>query len=98
MEELIGVVAVTLIFGGGGLFLLSLSPVGRAVADRNRGRGAGLGDERIRDLLDGHDAMLDEMETMRTDVADLQERLDFTERLLTKGRAEELHSSEDVKN
>ena len=98
MEELIGVVAVTLIFGGGGLFLLSLSPVGRAVADRIRGRGAGLGDERIRDLLDGHDAMLDEMETMRTDVADLQERLDFTERLLTKGRAEELHSSEDVKN
>ncbi len=98
MEELIGIVAVTLIFGGGGLFLLSLSPVGRAVADRIRGKGVGLGDERIRDLLDGHDAMLDEMETMRTDVADLQERLDFTERLLTKGRAEELHSSEDVKN
>lgn len=98
MDDLIGVVAVTFIFGGGGLFLLSLSPVGRAVADRIRGRGGGLGDERVRQMLDSQDAMLDEMETLRTDVADLQERLDFTERLLTKGRSEDLHGSEDVKN
>ena len=98
MVDPIGLVVVTLIFGGGSLFLLSISPIGRAVADRIRSRGVGLGDERIRDLLDSHDAMLDEMEVMRTDVTDLQERLDFTERLLTKGRSGDLHSSEDVKN
>jgi len=98
MVDPIGLVVVTLLFGGGSLFLLAISPIGRAVADRIRNRGVGLGDERIRDLLDGHDAMLDEMETMRRDVVDLQERLDFTERLLTKARSEPLHSSEDVKN
>ena len=33
-----GVLAITFIFGGGTLFLLSVSPVGRALAERIRGR------------------------------------------------------------
>ena len=35
-----GVLAITFIFGGGTLFLLSLSPVGRALAERIRPRAA----------------------------------------------------------
>jgi hypothetical protein len=35
-----GILAVILIFGGGTLFLLSLSPVGKAFAERLRGHAA----------------------------------------------------------
>ena len=35
-----GVLAITFIFGGGTLFLLAVSPVGRALAERIRSQGA----------------------------------------------------------
>ena len=36
-----GVLAIVFLFGGGTLFLLSISPIGRAVAERIRGKGQG---------------------------------------------------------
>ena len=66
------VLAITLIFGGGTLFLLSISPVGRALADRLRGRVEPAQDP---DLLADVDAL-------RQEVAELHERVDFTERML----------------
>ena len=70
-----GILAITLIFGGGTAFLLSISPIGRAIAERIRSRGA----------VPMHDPeLLAEVDSLRRDVSELQERLDFTERLLAQ--------------
>ena len=74
-----GVLAIVLIFGGGTAFLISYSPVGRAIADRIRGRG--------QHELPGTDpAIIEELEHLRRDVGELQERVDFAERLLQRPR------------
>jgi hypothetical protein len=75
MEDIL---AILFIFGGGTAIVLSFSPVGRAFADRIRGRAAS-------STLD-EGAVLAELESLRADVAELQERVDFSERLLAKGR------------
>jgi hypothetical protein len=67
-----GLFAITFIFGGGTLFLLSISPVGKALADRLRGRAAPTPDPEL----------LAEVDALRQEVADLHERVDFTERIL----------------
>ncbi len=68
-----GVLAITFIFGGGTLFLLSISPVGKAIAERIRGHGT----------VPMHDPeLLGEVDALRRDVAELHERVDFTERLM----------------
>jgi hypothetical protein len=68
-----GLFAITFIFGGGTLFLLSISPVGKALAERIRG-GRPTPDP---DLLA-------EVDALRADVAELHERMDFAERLLAQ--------------
>lgn len=70
-----GVLAIIFIFGGGTLFLLSVSPVGKAFAERLRGGTA------------AHDPeVLDELHQLREEIAELHERVDFTERLLAETR------------
>ena len=72
-----GVLAILFIFGGGTLFLLAISPVGKALADRIRHGRQSLGS--------GPDPeVLNELESLRQDVTDLQERVDFAERLLAQ--------------
>lgn len=72
-----GVLAIIFLFGGGSLFLLAISPVGKAIADRIRHGTQPLGS--------GPDPeMLNEMDQLRQDVTDLQERVDFAERLLAQ--------------
>lgn len=77
MEDIL---ALLLIFGGGTLVAISFSPVGRAFAERIRG---------------GHQssepdpAVLEELDRIRTELGELQERVDFTERLLAKTREQE---------
>jgi hypothetical protein len=74
-----GVLAIILVFGGGTAVLLSFSPVGRALADRiRRGPAAGADPE-----------LLAEVETLRHDLTELQERVDFAERLLVQGPQQE---------
>lgn len=69
------VLAIVLIFGGGTAVLLAFSPIGRALADRIRHR----------DGLPGPDpAVHEELARLRDDVAELQERLEFTERMLAQ--------------
>ncbi len=76
-----GALAIILIFGGGLLFALSLSPVGRALADRIRHGPSGQA---------GSDPeLLAEVQQLRQDVADLHERVDFSERLLSQHREPE---------
>ena len=70
-----GILAITLIFGGGTAFLLSISPIGKAIAERIRSRGA----------VPMHDPeLLAEVDSLRRDVSELQERVDFAERLLSQ--------------
>jgi hypothetical protein len=69
-----GVLAIILIFGGGTLFLLSISPVGKALADRLRGRAQPAPDPEL----------LAEVDALRQEVAELNERVDFTERILAE--------------
>lgn len=71
-----GILAITLIFGGGTLFLLSISPVGRAFADRLRGHAEPMQDPQL----------LAEVDALRQEVAELHERVDFAERILLKSQ------------
>jgi hypothetical protein len=68
-----GLVAIILIFGGGTLFLLSVSPVGRAFAERIRSHGAKSAPD---------PELLAEVDALRQEVSELHERVDFAERLL----------------
>jgi len=70
-----GILAITFIFGGGTLFLLSVSPVGRAIAERIRSHGA----------VPAQDPeLLAEVDQLRREVTELHERMDFTERILSQ--------------
>ncbi len=93
--------AIFFIFGGGATFLLAMSPIGRAIADRIRGRGVGGGagraEDGIRFLQESHDSMLEELDSMRHEIGDLQERVDFTERLIAQKRdQDQLQGRSDV--
>ncbi len=80
MEDII---AVTLIFGGGTLFALSISPIGRAIAERIS-RKASEPSEVVEQLRETQLAMLDDLESVRRELSEVQERVDFAERLLTQ--------------
>jgi hypothetical protein len=69
-----GILAITLIFGGGTLFLLSISPVGKALAERLRGRAEPMQNPEL----------LADVDALRQEVAELHERVDFAERILLK--------------
>jgi hypothetical protein len=72
-----GILAITFIFGGGTLFLLSMSPVGRAIAERIRAHGA----------VPAQDPeLLAEVDQLRRELSELQERMDFAERLLLQNQ------------
>ncbi len=83
MEDIL---AILLIFGGGTLFALSISPVGRAIADRIRGGRAALPDQALDELRDSQMALADDIDTVRQELVELGERLDFAERLLAARR------------
>jgi len=70
------VLAIIFIFGGGSLVLLSFSPIGKAWADRIRGRSLVVQDPEV----------LEDINQLRQEVAELHERLDFSERLLAERR------------
>jgi hypothetical protein len=73
-----GILAIVLIFGGGSFIAISFSPVGRAIADRIRGHSAA--------APSADPAVYEELDRLRTDLTEVQERLDFAERLLAQGR------------
>ena len=82
-----GILAIVLFLGGGTAVLLGFSPVGRAVADRIRGKHALPETEELRaELAEQREAQAEELQQVRQEVADLAERLDFAERLLAQQR------------
>jgi hypothetical protein len=77
MEDIL---AIILIFGGGTTICLAFSPVGKAFAERIRGSAE----------LGGTDpALAAEVDHLRHELGELQERVDFNERLLTQIRQAE---------
>ena len=92
MEDIL---AVTLIFGGGAAFLLAISPIGKAIAYRIKRRG-GVDGETVEELLSDQRAIIEELEAVKHEIADIHERMDFTERLLTNVREKRLGQPEDV--
>ncbi len=85
-----GVLAIIFIFGGGTLFLLAISPVGKAIAERIRRQGGPAVAEDVQAELEGIRAEhLDEVRQLRGEMAEFAERLDFAERLLATQREAE---------
>jgi hypothetical protein len=74
MEDIL---AIILIFGGGTAIAISFSPIGRAIAERIRGHGA---------IAETDPALIADVDDMRAQLSELQERVDFAERLLAKDR------------
>jgi hypothetical protein len=72
MEDIL---ALILIFGGGTAIVLAFSPIGRALADRIRHREPAAAPD---------PAIQEELLRLRDEVSELQERVDFAERLLAQ--------------
>src|SRR6266576_1370266 len=69
MEDILTVI---LIFGGGACIAMAFSPIGRAVADRIRGKSASAGGGDLRtELAEQKDALDQELEAVRREVAAL---------------------------
>ncbi len=84
MEDIL---AIIFIFGGGTLVLLGFSPIGRAIADNIRRKGQlPVADDVRTELAEQREALNEELDGVRREVAELAERLDFAERLLAKNR------------
>lgn len=91
-DEIVGLVAVVLLFGGGTLFLLSISPIGKAVAAKILGRKTPVRDDDGEETLEEVKELRQEVEALRHgvgQVAELAERVDFLERLLAQQREAE---------
>ncbi|HTS89074.1 MAG TPA: hypothetical protein VMG41_11330 [Gemmatimonadales bacterium] len=75
---------IVIVFGGGMLVLLSKTEIGRAIADRIRGHVP---------ASEPPPALLEEVDRLRQEMTELQERMEFAERLLTaRSDAEKLGS------
>ncbi len=80
-----GVLFIVIVFGGGMLFALSKTEIGRALAERIRGGSTQVHTDPV---------LVEEVERLRIEVAELHERVDFAERLLaTKREPDQLESS-----
>ncbi len=81
------ILAIIFLFGGGTMVALGFSPVGRAFADRIRGRSAHPEADDLRaEIGEQHEAVVEQLQEMRRELAELAERLDFAERLLAQRR------------
>ena len=85
--DVTGILAIIFLFGGGTAVALGFSPVGRAFADRIRGKHGTPDVEELRaELTEQRDALAEDLQHVRQEVAELAERLDFAERLLAQSR------------
>jgi hypothetical protein len=73
MEDILTVV---FLFGGGFLTVLAFSPIGKALAARIRGETPPAGN--------ADPAVYEELDRLRQEMNELQERVDFTERVLAQ--------------
>ncbi len=86
-DDIVGLVAIVMLFGGGTVFLLAISPVGKALAARISGKKH-VDDDAAEELKE----LQREVEDMRhlpEQLSELGERVDFLERLVAKQREAE---------
>jgi hypothetical protein len=90
-DGIVGLVAVILLFGGGTLFLLSVSPVGKAFAARILGKkqGAEAPDDQTAEEIKDLRQEVEELRHFGEQVNELGERVDFLERFIAKQREAE---------
>ena len=88
-DDIIGLVAVIGLFGGGTLFLLAISPVGKALAARITGKKGVVADDETAEEVKELRREVDEMRHMTEQMSELGERVDFLERLVAKQREAE---------
>jgi hypothetical protein len=81
---LTGIVTTGLFFWG--IVQVARGPVGQALARRIQGRHGVNADV---ELISEVSLLRDQVESLQQQLAETQERVDFTERLLSKGRAPE---------
>jgi hypothetical protein len=86
---MIGVFIPIIAVGGFFAWMISLSPVGKAIADRLRHGPLPPGGTEGAGSADGHAELTESVEQLRHEVAELAERVDFTERLLGQQRGTE---------
>ncbi len=77
------VLAVVLVFGGLAAFMISISPVGAAIADRIRS-GHEISKKTIDELRASYLGLHEELDQLRGELRELRERIDFAERLLER--------------
>jgi cell division protein FtsL len=75
----LGVLIPIIAVGGFFTWMISLSPVGKAYAEKIRVQSGGMTGESA-------DQMLQAIEDLRQEVTELSERVDFTERMLAKAK------------
>ncbi|HWA14893.1 MAG TPA: hypothetical protein VG817_00570 [Gemmatimonadales bacterium] len=73
MNNLEDILAIIFLLGGGTIAAVSFSSIGRAIADRIRGRSN-----------EPDPLVLEELERLRLEMSEMQERLDFAERLIAQ--------------
>jgi hypothetical protein len=88
-EDVIGLVAVILLFGGGTLFLLAISPIGKALAARITGRKGPVDDDETAEQVKDIRREVEELRHYGEQMNELGERVDFLERLVAKQREAE---------
>ena len=86
-DDIVGLVAVVMLFGGGTVFLLAISPVGKALAARISGKKHV--DDDASDELKDLRGEVEEMRHLPEQLSELGERGDFLERLVAKQREAE---------
>ena len=80
MEGVLALMIPIVAVGGFFAWMLALSPVGRAYAEKVRGHKAGTG------AGEGQEELIESVEQLRREVAELAEGVDFPERLLGQQR------------
>ena len=81
MEDVLALFIPIVAVGGFFLWMIALSPVGKAYAERLRHGPANPG------TSEDHAELVESVEQLRREVAELAERVDFTERLLGQNQA-----------
>jgi hypothetical protein len=85
-----GLLVILLLFGGGAACLISFSPIGKAIAARIRGTTTGDADEMRGALVEHRESLQAELDSVRHELGELGERMDFAERLLAQTREQAL--------
>jgi len=88
-DDLVGLVAVVLLFGGGTVCLLAMSPVGKALAARITGKKGVAEDDETAEEVKELRREVDEMRHLTEQMSELGERVDFLERLVARRREAE---------